>query len=355
MWLVLYLLKASAPFIIGFAAGCALCIYVNRRHKKRNVDVPPALSDLDNETIVLEREIKNTERQVDDLLYNAGFNREFIVASHMKRPVRFKPGRERDEGNASGGDADAEAYVDSLKQRLSDVRLQVTHETGRINSVSASLSRDRKRRQEGSGTSAAKTTKGGGQGVEESTGTGRSTAEEFGINSSIIKRRDEQEHHEEEQQDYRDWADINQTPAESTLSGGDWEFVELYNRAVTDLSAREQFRERYQPVRLGTINAVERRQNPTIAAEYRETSNGDFLAFPIPGKNEYKVFPSLGLTIESVGYTAGALGVVFGNTQGYDPQHFYSRYRVREPAIFKCDGDRWTLDKQGELELGQCD
>jgi hypothetical protein len=132
------------------------------------------------------------------------------------------------------------------------------------------------------------------------------------------------------------------------------EIVELYNRAVTEPSSRERLRERYQAVRVGTVNAVERRQNPTIKAEYREASDGDFLAYPV-GRDEYIVVPSLGLTIESVGYTAGALGEVFKNTQGYDPQRFYSSYRVRQPAIFRCDGDHWELCSPGELDLGPGD
>ena len=132
------------------------------------------------------------------------------------------------------------------------------------------------------------------------------------------------------------------------------EIVELYNSAVTDPFAREQFRGRYQAIRLSTVNAVERRQNPTIEAEYREASDGDFFAYPVGG-GEYVVVPSLGLTIESVGYTAGALGEVFRETQGYDPKNFYSRYRVRQPAVFRRDGDCWALESPGELELGPCD
>jgi hypothetical protein len=133
------------------------------------------------------------------------------------------------------------------------------------------------------------------------------------------------------------------------------EIVELYNRAVTDPFAREQFRERYQAVRVGTVNAVERSQNLAIEAEYKETSDGDFLAVAIAGGDAYAVVPRLGLTIESVRYTAGALGVVFGDTRGHDPQHFYSRYRVLRPAKFKRRGDRWELSSPGELELGTCD
>lgn len=142
---------------------------------------------------------------------------------------------------------------------------------------------------------------------------------------------------------------------ESSAADLGTKIIELYNCAVTDTAAREQFREQYQPLRLGTVNAVERRQNPTIEAEYRGTSDGDFFAFAIPGKNEYAVVPRLGLTIEAVSYNAGALGEVFSKTQGHDPKLFYSRYRVVEPARFKRDGERWELLSPGELDLGPGD
>lgn len=130
------------------------------------------------------------------------------------------------------------------------------------------------------------------------------------------------------------------------------EIAALYNRALTDTLARERLREEYQPIRVGTVNAVERRQNPTIKAEFRETTDGDFFAFRIPGRNEYVVVPRLGVTIEAVSYTAGALGEVFDKTQGHDPKLFYSHYRVEEPAIFEREGECWELLEAGELDLG---
>jgi hypothetical protein len=131
------------------------------------------------------------------------------------------------------------------------------------------------------------------------------------------------------------------------------EIIDLYNQAVTDNFARERFREVHQPLRVGTVNAVERRQNPTatIEPEFKETTDGDFFAFPMLGANQYAVVPRLGLTIGPVSYHAGALGEMFGNPK-YDPMQSYSRYRVRRPAIFKRDGDRWELQSPGELDLG---
>jgi len=131
--------------------------------------------------------------------------------------------------------------------------------------------------------------------------------------------------------------------------------VELYNLAVTDNAARERFREQVEPFRIGTVNAVERRQNPTIEAEFRETTDGDLFAFSISQDNGYAVVPRLGLTIEAVGYSAGALGEVFKKTLDHDPQRYYSRYQVRRPAIFKRDGDRWELVEPGKLDLGPSD
>jgi hypothetical protein len=130
------------------------------------------------------------------------------------------------------------------------------------------------------------------------------------------------------------------------------EIVEVYNRAVTDAFARERFREDYSPIRIGTVNAVERRQNPTLKAEIRATTDGNFFALPIPGTDKFAVFPRLGVTIEAVSYTAGAMGEVFEKTQKHDPKLFYSRYRVKQPAIFRVAGDRWELQEPGELDLG---
>lgn len=128
--------------------------------------------------------------------------------------------------------------------------------------------------------------------------------------------------------------------------------IHLYNRALNDTLAREQFREHYCPTRIGTVNAVERRQNPTIKAEIRETTDGDFFALAMPGSTEFAVFPRFGLTIEAVSYGAGAIGEVFNKTQGHDPKLFYSRYRVRRPAIFRLEGSHWQLQEGGELDLG---
>jgi hypothetical protein len=154
------------------------------------------------------------------------------------------------------------------------------------------------------------------------------------------------------------YPDVEQKPPDrqpaAKTSNTSSAMIELYNCAVMDSSARERFREQYRPLRLGTVNAVERRQNPTIDAEFREATHGDFFAIKIAGRDEYVVVPRLGLTIESVSYTAGALGRVF-NDPPYEPGLFYSRYRLRQPAIFKRDGDRWELDSPGDLDLGQGD
>lgn len=132
--------------------------------------------------------------------------------------------------------------------------------------------------------------------------------------------------------------------------------VQLYNQAVTNNAAREEFRERFKPLRIGTVNAVERRQNPTVslAPEFKEASDGDFFAVPLDGETGYAVVPRLGLTIGAVSYNAGALGEIFGNPK-YDAARSYSRYCVQEPAIFTHENDRWLKVKPGELELGPPD
>lgn len=134
------------------------------------------------------------------------------------------------------------------------------------------------------------------------------------------------------------------------------EMVELYNLAVNDTVAGERFREQFCPLRIGTVNAVERRQNPTIKADFRETTDGDFFALPISGKtHEFAVFPRLGLTIEAVSFSAGAVGEVFEKTQEHNPKLFYSHYTVKHPAIFRLEGGQWHLREPGELKLGSGD
>jgi hypothetical protein len=132
------------------------------------------------------------------------------------------------------------------------------------------------------------------------------------------------------------------------------ELVGLYNRAVTDPMASARFRERYQPLRIATTNAVERRQNPTIEEEFKEATNGDFFAVEILGKQSHAVVPRLGLTIEAVSLNAGALAKVF-SISNYDTSQFYSRYQIRQPAVFKRDGDKWQLVQPGQLDLGDPD
>jgi hypothetical protein len=148
------------------------------------------------------------------------------------------------------------------------------------------------------------------------------------------------------QENYVD--EVESTPAVA-YDAPDDDMVQLYNRAVTDMVARERFREHFCPLRIGTVNAVERRQNPTIKAEIRETTDGDFFAVP-RGSNEFSVFPRLGLTIEAVSFGAGAIGEVY-KTKGHDPKQFYSRYRVKKPAIFELEGELWVLREPGELEF----
>jgi hypothetical protein len=147
--------------------------------------------------------------------------------------------------------------------------------------------------------------------------------------------------------------DIRIEPKEEQFAGTSTaeEIVRLYNRALTDSSASARFRELYQPLRIGTINAVERRQNPTLEEEFRETTDGDFFAIPLSGRPVHAVVPRLGLTIEVVSLNAGALGKVFGILD-FDSKEYYSRYTVTRPAIFRKEGQRWVLAEPGEMDLG---
>jgi hypothetical protein len=157
--------------------------------------------------------------------------------------------------------------------------------------------------------------------------------------------------------DQSNWAaDIVKNSFREEVFGSGSSLLQLYNRAVIENQAREEFRERFKPMRIGIVNAVERRQNPTVslAPEFKEASDGDFFAVPLDGATGYAVVPRLGLTIGAVSYNAGALGEIFGNPT-YDSARAYSHYSVLVPAIFRHDNDRWIQVKPGELDLGPPD
>lgn len=131
----------------------------------------------------------------------------------------------------------------------------------------------------------------------------------------------------------------------------------LYNDGVDDPSRRQEFREVYDPIRIRTSNAMERRRNVTLPAEFRTASEGDFYAVRIEGLGDSQrlVVPRFDLTFEESSVGPGAMGDVF-NFSSYDQQARYSHVKLVRAAIFRPDGDRgWALVQKGQLELGTSD
>jgi hypothetical protein len=136
-----------------------------------------------------------------------------------------------------------------------------------------------------------------------------------------------------------------QDPTQTTL-------IDLYNRAVENRNVRGEFQERFHPLRVGTINASDRRRDPSLPPEYREASDGNFLAIEDSRRMSYLVVPRFDLTIKETNYGAGAIGTIF-NCSSWDPLLSFSRVTLQRPAVFEKSGETWLLKKPGMLDLGQ--
>lgn len=345
IWAVRIFLVLTGGFVVGY------CVAYMRYRKGGGTDPAGVETELGH----LEGQMKLAENAVAVLL-------EKVRLRSQVKPweIRVSEAPQGESGfqgllnNISGflsksGNSQAESK-DPFVRRLKDIKGKLKKITDNINYVrpflnpdSSSMSRD-------------------GQSELESPADQRITSEEDDqgaesfISSGSLKSFQAEHEAKIIRHSSKDGSESSRDRCEtsgSVSAGAARDIIELYNRAVTDSSAREQFREEYQPLRVGTVNAVERRQNPTIEAEFREATDGDFFAFKLHG-NEYAVVPRLGLTIEAITYNAGALGQVFGHPT-YDPKLFYSRYRVQRPAIFRCDGDRWMMRSPGNLDLGPGD
>jgi hypothetical protein len=120
---------------------------------------------------------------------------------------------------------------------------------------------------------------------------------------------------------------------------------------VDDRNLRSDFRGKYQPLRIGTVNATERRRDPNMRAEFREASDGNFFAIKLEDQSDYLVIPGFDIAVKHTSYEAGAIGEIF-NCPGYNSDLSYLCVKVRRPAVFKVSGQNWMLDKPGELDLG---
>jgi hypothetical protein len=133
------------------------------------------------------------------------------------------------------------------------------------------------------------------------------------------------------------------------------ELIHSYNRGVMDASGRDDFQARFQPIRIMTANAMQRRKDPHLEAEFQTGNAGNYYAveFEEGGQKRYAVLPRFGLTFDAVSFGPGAIGDVF-DCDEYNPRLEYHRVQVFQPAIFEPDGDQgWRLVEKGRLDLGQ--
>jgi hypothetical protein len=131
-------------------------------------------------------------------------------------------------------------------------------------------------------------------------------------------------------------------------------FCRLYNDAVDDPSLRAEFRDRYRPQRIGTVNAMQRRRNPSLSPEFQTSNDGDYFAVAelVPAQRGFAVVPRFDLTFQDTNYGPGAMGIVF-DCPNYDEGLSYRSVKVVQPAIFEPDaGTGWKVARKGILSLG---
>jgi hypothetical protein len=126
-------------------------------------------------------------------------------------------------------------------------------------------------------------------------------------------------------------------------------FIPLYNRAVTDRAARDKFSKQFQFLQLGNKNSLEQHLGHASEPEFRETTNGDFLA-ATNDERIYYVVPQFDITITPQSFVSGGINYAF-ECPNHDPNLSYSDIKVKRPAQFERRDDQWILKKQGELIL----
>lgn len=125
-----------------------------------------------------------------------------------------------------------------------------------------------------------------------------------------------------------------------------------YNAGVEHPQQKNDFIQKYNPIRFGVVNAMSRRQNLNISPVFQKTNDGDYYAIRMDGRNLYLVVPRFDLTFEEFSYGPGAMGQVFV-CPNYDPKIHYRRVKVSEPAIFESDTAQklWKVKHKGKLDL----
>jgi hypothetical protein len=133
-------------------------------------------------------------------------------------------------------------------------------------------------------------------------------------------------------------------------------FCRFYNDAVEDSNKRNEFMQRFNPIRIGATNAMERRREPGIEPVFQKANDGDYYAVAIEENTLYTVVPRFDLTFQESIYGPGAMGRVF-DCPGYNSQFRYRNVKVVKPAFFEPDSAKqhWTFKEKGKLDLGQAE
>jgi hypothetical protein len=131
-------------------------------------------------------------------------------------------------------------------------------------------------------------------------------------------------------------------------------FVEAYNSALRDPDEQLAFHDRYHPLPLGVVNALDRRRAPDTEPVFAVADDGDLFAMPLPvSASQYAVVPRFGLSVHDAQYVPGAFSLLFecGN---YKTGSRNLVAALIQPALFDhFSQEDWRFDRKGELELRQ--
>lgn len=127
------------------------------------------------------------------------------------------------------------------------------------------------------------------------------------------------------------------------------EILQTYNQAVLDRAARPKFWNQYSYVTLGNVNAVDQRLGTASKAEFREVSNGDFIAIRLR-EEKYFVFLQFDLTLTPQKFKESGISSAF-ELPDYDGNSSHSNIEIKKPAIFERFGSEWKPSQKGIIIL----
>ncbi|MEZ5308091.1 MAG: hypothetical protein R2684_13175 [Pyrinomonadaceae bacterium] len=123
----------------------------------------------------------------------------------------------------------------------------------------------------------------------------------------------------------------------------------LYNRAIECRGEQNEFWRLYSVVKLGNANAYNQHLGKSVAAEFKEVPNGDFIAVKL-GAARYAVFLQFDSILTPQAYEDGGVSTLF-YCSNYDRTRTYSNVGVTEPALMESSDTGWRLIKKGRLNI----